>query len=275
MKPATPVMKTFFMKMESGGGERSGARLQGESDAEVAEDEGDFEGEEAARLDGEIRIKFGEDLVRTVNVFAADELLVGNVEMFFPKAIGGDHAGEGVGRAALRGNDDEELAALFVEETVGFADGGGKIGQVLEDVDSDEAIKKTVGERERFLAVADDGLDTRENPADVGRHVLTEFVGVVIFLLLGGEFLVVEVFAEAGADFEGGFETGVREFNREGMVEILDHPVAVGELLVPEFHELVAALLLLGSENGEEFGPLGGLHMRRGKGGKRGAERRK
>jgi hypothetical protein len=31
---------------------------------------------------------------------------------------------------------------------------------------------------------------------------------------------------------------------------------------VPQFHELIAALLLLGRKDREDFGPLGGLHRK-------------
>ena len=53
--------------------------------------------------------------------------------------------------------------------------------------------------------------------------------------------------AEAGADFEGGLETGAGVFDRERVVKVFDHPVArsAGELHVPQFHELIVALLLL------------------------------
>ena len=71
-------------------------------------------------------------------------------------------------------------------------------------------------------------------------------------------------FAEAGADLEGGLETGTRVFDREGMVKVFDHPVArsAGELHVPQFHELIVALLLLGRKEREDFGPLGSLHRK-------------
>lgn len=146
---------------------------------------------------------------------------------------------------------------------------------MFENVNGDDAVKETVGEVEGLLAVADDGLDAGENSADVGRHVLTEFIGVVILLLFGGEFLVVDVFAEAGADFESGFKAGLRKINRERVVELLNHAVAVGKLLVPELHELVTALLLFWRENGKNFWPLGCLHKIREKGEKRVAGRRK
>ena len=194
-------------------------------------------------------------------MFAADKLLVRHVEVLLPHALGGDRTGEGVGGATFGGNHDEELTAVFVEEAVGLTDRGGEVGQVLEDVDGDDAVKKTVGEREGLLAIADNRLDAGKHAPDIGGHVLAVFVGVVIFLLLGGKLLVVDVFAEAGADLEGRLEAGVREFDGKGVVEFLDHAVAVGQELVPELHELVAALLLLGSEDRENFGPFGGLHV--------------
>ena len=122
-------------------------------------------------------------------------------------------------------------------------------------------VEEAVGEGEGLLAIADDSLHAREHAPDVGGHVFAEFVGVVMGFLVGRELLVVDVLAEAGADFEGRRKTGVREFDREGVVEFLDHAVAVGQELVPEFHKLVAALLLFGREDRENFGPLGGLHM--------------
>ena len=194
-------------------------------------------------------------------MLAADELFVGDVEMFLPDALGGDHARKGVSWAALGRDDDEELAAVFVKQAVGLADRGGEIGQMLEHVDGDDAVEVAVGKRKRFLAVADDGLDAGEYAPDIGGHVFAVFVGVVIFFLFGGELLVVDVLAETGADLEGRLDGGGREFDWERVVELLDCAVAVGQELMPELHELVAALLLLGCEDRKNFGPLGGLHM--------------
>ena len=53
--------------------------------------------------------------MREIDVLAADKLLIGHVEMFLPDALGRDHAGKGVSRAAFGRDDDEELAAVFVE----------------------------------------------------------------------------------------------------------------------------------------------------------------
>ena len=151
---------------------------------------------------------------------------------------------------------------VFVEEAIGLADRGGEIREVFEDVDGYEAVEGAFGEGEGLLAIADDGLHAREHAPDIGGHVFPEFVSVVMGFLVGREFLVVDVLAEAGADFEGGLETGAGIFDRERVVEAFDQAVAIGQNFMPQFHELVAALLLLGCKDWEDFGPLGGLHKK-------------
>ena len=111
---------------------------------------------------------------------------------------------------------------------------------MFEDVDGDEAVEKAVGKGEGLLAIADDGLHAGEHAPDIGGHIFAKFVGVVMRLLVGRELLVVDVLAEAGADFEGGLETGAGVFDRERVVEFLNHPVAIGQDFMPQFHELVA-----------------------------------
>ena len=122
---------------------------------------------------------------------------------------------------------------------------------MFEDVDGDEAVKETVGESEGLLAITDDGLHAGEHAPDIGSHVFPEFVSVVMGFLFWRKLLVVNVLTEASADFEGGLETGSGVFDRKRVVKVFDHPIArtAGELNVPQFHELVAALLLLGRKD--------------------------
>jgi hypothetical protein len=73
-------------------------------------------------------------------------------------------------------------------------------------MDGEVAVEKSVGEIQPPLAVAHDGPDLGKAPADGGGHVLPVFVAVVIALLFRGEGFVLQVFAQAGADLEGGAE---------------------------------------------------------------------
>ena len=67
--------------------QRFWARLQSEADAEIAEYEGHAEREEITGFYREIRIKLGEDLMREIDVFAADEFSIRNIEVLFPNPI--------------------------------------------------------------------------------------------------------------------------------------------------------------------------------------------
>jgi hypothetical protein len=111
---------------------------------------------------------------------------------------------------------------------------------VLQHVDGDVAVEIAVRKVQARLAVAGDGLYLREPPADLRRHVLAELDRVVVCLLLGRQLFVVKVLAETGADLDRGPESGVRVLDRERVVEFLDDPKAVRQLLVPDLHELVA-----------------------------------
>src|SRR5687768_16806960 len=68
-----------------------------------------------------------------------------------------------------------------------------------------------------------------------------------------------KVLPQPRADLQGGFEVGGRVPHREKMVEPLDRPVArpSGQLHVPQLHELVAALLLLGCQRRQDLWPFG------------------
>jgi len=68
-----------------GQGSRTG--LQGEADAEIAKHEGHSERKEIAGFDRKIRIELGENFVREINMFAADEFSIRNIEVLFPNPI--------------------------------------------------------------------------------------------------------------------------------------------------------------------------------------------
>lgn len=234
---------------------------QAEADDEI----GGYEGQEGKRevtagLDREIRVEFGPDFVGQIEMLAFDEHVVGHTVGFLKNALRGNPTGEGVGGAAFAGNDNQQLTMHFVQQTPRLADRSGQVRQMLEDVDGYVAVEKTVGEIHPLLAVADDGLDAGMTALDLGGHVLAEFVAVIIGLLLRGELFVVQVAAEAGSDFDGGFEAGPRLADGKSVVEILDQPIAAfaRELNMPALHEIVIDALLLGRERGQDLGPLGG-----------------
>src|SRR5688572_10572957 len=91
MKPAAPVTNIFCMK-KSGRFRREWHRTrhQAQADHEVVKNERkEREREETTGLDREIRVEFGDDFVRQVDVFAFDENIVGDVVGFLPDALGG------------------------------------------------------------------------------------------------------------------------------------------------------------------------------------------
>jgi len=134
-----------------------------------------------------------------------NEFLVRDVEVFLPDALGRDHAGEGVSGAALCRDNNEELAAVLVQEAIGFANRSGEIRQVFEDVDGNEAVKVAVGERKGFLAVTDYRSARGGTRAGYRQPCFRGIRWRSAFLLLGREFLVVDVLAETGARLRGSF----------------------------------------------------------------------
>jgi hypothetical protein len=46
------------------------------------------------------------------------------------------------------------------------------------------------------------------------------------------------------------------------MIEIFNHAVAIGQYLVPQLHELIAAQLLFRGKYGKNFWPLAGFHKK-------------
>ena len=238
------------------GGQRSRAGPEDKADAKIAERERNQQGKETLALNGEIRRELVDDLVGKIDVFAFIEFFIAAAEPPVPYTLGGNSAGQAVGGAAFRGKDHEHASGLLVEEAVGFADGGGQVLQVLEDVDSNVAVEETVGKIHALLAVSDDRLDVGEAAADFRRHVLPVFITVVVPFLLRGELLVVDVFTQARTDLDRRGEIAGRMPDREVVVETLHQAVALRENLVPQFHELVAPFFLLRGERWEQLGPF-------------------
>ena len=85
---------------------------------------------------------------------------------------------------------------------------------------------------------------------------------MVVLLLLGREFLVVNVLAQSGAELQRRLEIGLGVFDREIVIEDLDQAVAAasGQLLVPALHEIVAYFLLPHSQRRHDLGPFCLLH---------------
>ena len=80
-------------------------------------------------------------------------------------------AAETISRAALARNHYLKRASFLVAEAVRFPYRCGKVWQVLQDVNGDDAIEVVRRETEFFLTVSDNGLYLRESPLDLGRHV--------------------------------------------------------------------------------------------------------
>jgi hypothetical protein len=69
-------------------------------------------------------------------------------------------------------------------EPVHLAHSGREIRQVLENVDGEDAIKVPVGKIEPALTVTDVGVDLWKTFTDARCHVLAQFEGDVVSLLL-------------------------------------------------------------------------------------------
>jgi len=206
--------------------------------------------------DLEIGVQFGEDLPGDIDVLAADEDVVGAVVALLENALGGDFAGDGVSQAAFAGDDDGEKAGGFVAEAVHLADGGREVGQMFEDVDGQDAVEIAVGEIQGLLAIADADLDIREGLAEAFGHVGSAFHGDVIALLLLAEGFIFEVFAQAGADFQGAEEAGGAVFGDVLVGETVGDAESVGEHVVPVLHEFVADALIIRRDGRELLGPF-------------------
>src|SRR4051812_16085240 len=90
------------------------SRPECKADAEVAEDHRQLQGEKRAVGDVKVGPQLAQDLVRAVDVFAADEPLVGLLVALLEDALRADFAGHRVGQAALAGDDDAQGAVLLV-----------------------------------------------------------------------------------------------------------------------------------------------------------------
>ena len=135
----------------AGRSQRRRAGLEAQADAKVVEYERqEREREKPAGLDGEIRVELGQDFVGPVDVLAPRNPGIVAAEVFLVHALGGEFAGQPVGRATLAGDDDEQLAALLVEEAIGLAEAG---GQVLQHVDGEVAVHRSLGKIEPRCSV--------------------------------------------------------------------------------------------------------------------------
>jgi len=101
--------------------------------------------------------------------------LVALLVAFLEDPLSGNAPGQGIGHPAFAGQDDTENPLLWVAQSVHLAHGGGQIGQVFQDVDSQNTIKVAIGEIQPVLAVAGDSVQAWEPLGNLSTHVLLQF----------------------------------------------------------------------------------------------------
>ena len=194
-----------------------------------------------------------------------DEPAVGLVITFLENALRGNPAGQRVGRAAFAGDDHGEDATLGMTEPAHLTNRGGEIGQVLEHMHGEDAVKKTVGKGQACLAVAHADLHARETPADFRRHVFAQFQRHVVLLLFRRQLFVGEVFPETGPNFERALELRGRVLHGVAVVEVVNDAVFAGQHFMPVLHEVVADAPLLLGQGRKSLGPKRRVHVHQGR----------
>lgn len=127
---------------------------------------------------------------------------------------------------------------------------------MLEYVYREVAIEIPVGKIKSLLAVPDAHLDAWMCIRDVGRHIRTQFHGVVLTLLLRQQSLVVQVLPQTSSDLDRAAEVRTRVLDGERVIEPLNDPIPLRQDLVPSLYEVVVNALLLGCQYWQDLRPL-------------------
>lgn len=210
---------------------------------------------------GEEAFKFGNNLVRFVDVLPADEPAVGLLVATFEDSLRGEAARESVSEAALAWDHDRQHA-IRLADAVHLSHGCREVRQVLKDVDCENPVEMPIFEWQPFLAVGEGALHVGISFTQAPHHILAKLERHVIAALLGGKALVLKMLAETGSYFQRAPECVRRVVNRVSVVESFHCPVLTRQRFVPVAHEVVADLTLLWRQFLEVFRPFGHLQWK-------------
>src|ERR1043166_7496860 len=199
---------------------------------------------------------FLENLARPIYVLTVYEPVIGLMVTPLEDPSGREASRDPGRHAPFAWDDDEKAARPFFAQPAQFTHRGRQIGQMLQNVNSNDAVEVPVGKIQPCLAIRQPGLHSWEPLPQVCQHVLSEVHGDVVCLLLRCQALVGEVFPQAGANFQGGAEGFGGMLYPVALIELINEAIPARENLMPVPHEIVADPLLFRSQWRELLGPF-------------------